>query len=224
MGVAGNTIGTAATRCSCSSLVAGLPPSCPWSLSRASVTEPEELIPAESPPSCLCRRARRERETGVCTAVRGRARQGRPSPPGSPSPGLLVVASSACSVAGKLVAVGVSLPPSLLWLVSSPRKPPASPLEEGRSAPLLRFMPPELLCRCQNFWSLPFWGCHMLRCRCRRTCGSAFPTAGGGMGVDGNTIGTAATRCSCSSLVAGLESEFTCGVEVVSSIEENKRS
>ncbi|XLU81996.1 hypothetical protein S245_005416 [Arachis hypogaea] len=63
-------------------------------------------------------------------------------------------------------------------------------------------MPPELLCRCQNFWSLPFWGCHMLRCRCRRTCGSTFSTAGGGAGVAGNTIGTAATRCSCSSLVA----------------------
>ncbi|XP_020972559.1 uncharacterized protein LOC110269213 [Arachis ipaensis] len=31
-------------------------------------------------------------------------------------------------------------------------------------------MPPELLCRHQNFWSLPFCGCHKLRCRCRRSC------------------------------------------------------
>ncbi|QHO49350.1 uncharacterized protein DS421_1g13200 [Arachis hypogaea] len=42
----------------------------------------------------------------------------------------------------------------------------------------------------------------MLCCRYRRTYGSTFLTAGGGAGVAGNTIGTADTRCSCSSLVA----------------------
>ncbi|XLU81121.1 hypothetical protein S245_004541 [Arachis hypogaea] len=32
------------------------------------------------------------------------------------------------------------------------------------------------------------WGCHMICCHCRRTCGSAFPTAGGGAGVAGISV------------------------------------
>ncbi|XP_020961183.1 uncharacterized protein LOC110263750 [Arachis ipaensis] len=31
-------------------------------------------------------------------------------------------------------------------------------------------MPPKLLYRHQNFWSLLFCGCHKLRCHCRRSC------------------------------------------------------
>ncbi|QHO56278.1 uncharacterized protein DS421_3g72370 [Arachis hypogaea] len=84
------------------------------------------------------------------------------------------------------------------------RKGECACAHRGR-APLL--LPPLLSYRRHYRWKPPlgsplFWSCHMICCPCQRTCGSAFPIAGGGAGVAGNTIGTTATRCSCSSLVA----------------------
>ncbi|QHO58211.1 uncharacterized protein DS421_3g88790 [Arachis hypogaea] len=70
------------------------------------------------------------------------------------------------------------------------RKGECACARRGRT-PLL--LPPLLSCRRHCRWKPPlgsplFWGCHMICCRCRRTCGSAFLTAGGGAGVVGISV------------------------------------